>query len=47
MVMEWLKPLKNLHCSDTMIYELAEKAKRAVENNCDAYEIYIDKTRLI
>ena len=30
-----------------MIYELAEKAKKAVENNCDAYEIYIDKTKLI
>ena len=27
--MEWLKPLKNLHCSDNMIYEIAEKAKKA------------------
>ena len=39
--------MKNLHCRDNMIYELAEKAKKAVENNCDAYEIYIDKTKLI
>ena len=30
-----------------MIYELAEKAKKAVENNCDAYEIYIDETKVI
>jgi PmbA protein len=30
-----------------MIYELAQKAKKAVENNCDAYEIYIDETKLI
>ena len=47
MVMEWLKPLKNLHYSDNMIYELAEKAQKAIENNCDAYEIYIDETKLI
>ena len=39
--------MKNLHCSDNMIYELGEKAKRAVENNCDAYEIYIENTKLI
>ena len=45
--MEWLKPLKNLHYSDNMIYELAEKAQKAIENNCDAYEIYIDETKLI
>ena len=30
-----------------MIYELAEKAQKAIENNCDAYEIYIDETKLI
>ena len=30
-----------------MMYELAEKAKKAVENNCDAYEIYIDESKLI
>ena len=30
-----------------MIYELAEKAQKAVENKCDAYEIYIDESRLI
>lgn len=47
MEMEWPKLLKNLHCRDNMIYELAEKAKKAVENNCDAYEIYIEKTKLI
>ena len=47
MVMEWQKPLKNLHYSDNMIYELAEKAQKAIENNCDAYEIYIDETKLI
>lgn len=45
--MEWPKPLKNLHYSDNMIYEIADKAKKAVENNCDAYEIYIDETKLI
>ena len=33
--------------SDNMIYELSQKAKKAVENNCDAYEIYIDETKLI
>ena len=43
----WLKLSKNLHCSDNMIYELSKKAKESVENNCDAYEIYIDKTKLI
>ena len=47
MVMEWQKPLKNLHYSDNMIYELAEKGQKAIENNCDAYEIYIDETKLI
>lgn len=30
-----------------MIYELAEKAKKAVENECDSYEIYIDQSKLI
>ena len=30
-----------------MIYELAEKTQKAIENNCDAYEIYIDETKLI
>ena len=45
--MEWQKLLKNLHYSDNMIYELAEKAKKAVENECDSYEIYIDESRLI
>ncbi len=30
-----------------MIYELAEKGQKAIENNCDAYEIYIDETKLI
>ena len=30
-----------------MIYEIAEKAQKAIENNCDAYEIYIDETKLI
>lgn len=30
-----------------MIYELAEKAKKAVENNCDDYEIYIDEEKVI
>lgn len=39
--------MKNLHYSDNMIYELAEKAQKAIENNCDAYEIYIDETKLI
>lgn len=39
--------MKNLHYSDKMIYEIADKAKRAVENECDSYEIYIDESRLI
>ena len=39
--------MKNLHYSDNMIYELAEKAQKAIENNCDADEIYIDETKLI
>lgn len=39
--------MKNLHCSDNMIYEITEKAKKAVESKCDAYEIYIDETKLI
>ena len=47
MVMEWLKLLKNLHYSDNMIYEIAEKAKKAIENNCDAYEIYVDESKII
>ena len=39
--------MKNLHYSDNMIYELAEKAKKAIENECDAYEIYIEESKLI
>ena len=30
-----------------MIYEIAEKAKKAIENDCDSYEIYIDETKSI
>ena len=30
-----------------MIYEIADKAEKALENNCDAYEIYIDESKLI
>ena len=30
-----------------MISEIAEKAKKEVENNCDAYEIYVDESKLI
>ena len=30
-----------------MIYEIAESVKKAVENNCDAYEIYIDESKTI
>lgn len=30
-----------------MIYEIAEKAKNAVKNNCDAYEIYVDESNII
>lgn len=41
------KLLKNLHYSDNMIYEMAQKAKKAIENNCDAYEIYIDESKSI
>lgn len=44
---ELRKLLKNLHYSDNMIYEMAEQAKKAVENECDEYEIYIDTKKLI
>ena len=30
-----------------MLYEIAETAKKEVENNCDAYEIYVDETKSI
>lgn len=30
-----------------MIYEIAEKAKKEIENNCDAFEIYVDESKLI
>jgi PmbA protein len=30
-----------------MIYEIAEDVKKAVQNKCDAYEIYIDEGRII
>lgn len=39
--------MKNLHYSDNMIYEISEKAKKAIEGKCDAYEIYIDESKLI
>ena len=44
---EWPKPLKNLHYSDNMIYEIAEDVKKSLENKCDAYEIYIDESETI
>ena len=47
LAMAWLKPLKNLHFSDNMIYEIAEDVKKTLENKCDAYEIYIDESKLI
>ena len=30
-----------------MIYEIAQQAKKAIENDCDAYEIYIDESKSI
>ncbi len=30
-----------------MIYEIADDIKKVIENKCDAYEIYIDETKLI
>lgn len=39
--------MRNLHCSDNMIYEIAETAKKELENNCDAYEIYVDESKSI
>ena len=30
-----------------MIYEIAEIAKKEVEKNCDAYEIYVDESKSI
>lgn len=47
LVTEWPKPLKNLLCSDNMIYEIAQDIEKAVENKCDAYEIYIDEGKII
>ncbi len=46
-VTEWQKQLKNLPYSDNMIYEIAEDVKKSIENKCDAYEIYIDESKLI
>lgn len=46
-VMEWRKPLKNSHYSDNMLYEIAEIAKKEVENICDEYEIYVDESKSI
>ena len=45
--MEWPKLLKNLRCSDNMLYEIAENAKKEVENICDSYEIYVDEAKSI
>lgn len=45
--MELPKPSKNLHYSDNMLYEIAEIAKKEVENTCDAYEIYVDEAKSI
>lgn len=45
--MEWQKQLKNLLYSDNMIYEIAEDVEKALENKCDAYEIYIDESKVI
>lgn len=39
--------MRNLPYSDNMIYEIAEDVKKAVENKCDAYEIYIDESKTI
>ena len=47
MVMEWPKQSKNLHCSDNMIYEIAESARKEVEKICDTYEIYVDTSKSI
>ena len=30
-----------------MIYEIAEDVKKAIENKCDSYEIYIDESKVI
>ena len=30
-----------------MLHEIAETAKKEVKNNCDAYEIYVDETKVI
>ena len=45
--MEWPKLLKNLHYSDNMLYEIAETAKKELENICDEYEIYVDEAKSI
>lgn len=39
--------MKNLLYSDNMIYEIAQDIEKAVENKCDAYEIYIDESKVI
>ena len=45
--MGWPKPSKNLHYSDNMLYEIAEIAKKEVEDICDDYEIYVDAAKSI
>lgn len=44
---EWPKPSRNLPYSDNMIYEIASDVKKSIENECDAYEIYIDESKII
>ena len=39
--------MRNLRYSDNMIYEIADTVKKSLENNCDAYEIYIDENKSI
>ena len=39
--------MKNLHYSDNMLYEVAEIAKKEIENICDEYEIYVDEAKSI
>ena len=39
--------MKNLHCSDKMIYEIAQDIEKTLEKRCDDYEIYIDEGKTI
>ena len=46
-VTEWPKQLRNLLCSDNMIYEIADKCVKGVEKLSDNWEIYLANSESI